>query len=393
MMTTFQQAVIILTGLSALVWLCELLAVYITGKTMPKLAEMEETLLSNPPKISVIIPACNEAETLESSMQSRLQDTYPNLEFILIDDRSHDGTRDIARRIAERDQRVKLVCIDELPKGWLGKVHALHRGVRESSGDWLLFSDADVHFKPGTMNLVMNYCQTHQLAHLSVLPEFYPAGLWVDMAVSVFIKALLVVGRSWKIKDPNSRASAGAGAFNFVRRGALEQTKGFEWLKMEVIDDLTLGQMIKRAGFHSDMVNGRGVVGLHWYSNFRDMKTGVGRALFAGIGNFRPTQLLILGSAAYVIDMMPYVALIPMGIPYLQAVGAAVTLLALWVSVKTARLTNIGTLPALLLPIGNTIVFILTIRAGIVGAIKGGITWRGTFYASKELRKGRRITF
>jgi glycosyltransferase involved in cell wall biosynthesis len=393
-MTTFQTIILVLTGVSSLTWLVQLFTVWYTGKTMPRLEDMQAPPLENPPKVSVIIPACNEEDTLEASMQLRLQDTYPNLEFILIDDRSEDNTRDIVRRIAARDQRVKPVYIDKLPEGWLGKVHALHTGVKHSGGDWLLFSDADVHVHPDTCNRIISFCEKKNLDHVAVLPELYRGNILVDTAVSVFIKALIVIGRTWNIKKKKARAYTGSGSYNLVRRSAYEQTEGFEWLKMEVVDDLCLGMMVKRSGFNSEMVNGLDFVGVHWYRNLKDMKTGMSRALFSGIGNFSMIQALSLGTIGFIFDMLPYyAALVPMGIPFLPYAGFALILLSLLASVKAARLTNIGTLPALLQPLGNIMVFALTIRAGIIGAVRGGIYWRGTFYSKKELRQGRRFTY
>ena len=119
-MTSFQVLIIVLTGLSAVFWLLELLAVLYAINAMPLVEEFEDQPIENPPKVSVIIPACNEAETLEKALGKRLQDNYPNLEFILIDDRSSDGTRKILREIADKDKRVKGIYIDKLPEGWLG---------------------------------------------------------------------------------------------------------------------------------------------------------------------------------------------------------------------------------------------------------------------------------
>ena len=84
-------------------------------------------------------------------MASKLSDDYPDAEFILVDDRSVDKTPEIADRLAAHDDRIRVLHIRELPEGWLGKVHALQKGVEISRGEWILISDADVHFMPGTL--------------------------------------------------------------------------------------------------------------------------------------------------------------------------------------------------------------------------------------------------
>lgn len=385
--------VLVLTCLSALLWLWQLYAVWTTDRLMPRVAEMPHSMLTHPPKVSVIIPACNEADTLEQAMLSRLEEDYPNLEFILVDDRSTDNTRQIAEKIAAGDDRVKLVRINRLRTGWLGKVNALDQGVKASSGEWLVFSDADTHVKPGALTRLIHYCESNNLAHVAVLFDFFKGPLLIDACINVFLKALVIAGTPWRIRNPKSRAYGGAGAFSMLRRSALDRTKGLEWLKMEIIDDVSLGMMIKRSGFDCDMVHGGEFIGLHWYKSFKAMTPGLGRALFSSVGDYRSWLLFLAGTLGYIMDMIAYVALIPMGISWLPYMGAGLVLLTLWVSILNARLIGLGLLPALLLPLGNTITFALTLRTAVVTAFQGGVYWRGVFYSKKELRKGRRLAF
>jgi glycosyltransferase involved in cell wall biosynthesis len=383
----------VLTGFSAIFWLLELVGALRTVKTMPLLEKLPDKPIENPQKISVIIPACNEAKTIEKALEKRLQDNYPNLEFILIDDRSSDNTREILREIAAKDKRIKTVYIDQLPEGWLGKVHALHTGVKHATGDWFLFSDADAHIKPGTLNRVILYCQAEQLDHLAIVPGFHKGTFLADTAISVFLKALVTWGRSWKIKDKDSSAFGGSGSFNLVRRTAFERTKGFEWLKLEVVDDLGLGDMVKKSGGRSEMINGRGFVSIQWYPTFSEMSTGLGRAMWAGIANFSLIKLVLFGFFAFILDMMPYVILIPMGIPFLPMVGVVIVLAAHLTNIIVSQFINRPLLPAFFLPLGNIIMFLVTIKTAVITSLKGGITWRGTFYPTQTLKKGRRLTF
>ncbi len=101
------------------------------------------------PKLSVIIAARNEAHTIENALKSVLAQKYPNLEIILVNDRSNDGTDEILQNLQKKRSRVSIQHVEELPPGWLGKVHAMQQGFLRSTGVWLLFTDADVHFQEG----------------------------------------------------------------------------------------------------------------------------------------------------------------------------------------------------------------------------------------------------
>jgi cellulose synthase/poly-beta-1,6-N-acetylglucosamine synthase-like glycosyltransferase len=81
------------------------------------------------PLVSIIIPACNEAEHIETAVGSLLNQDYTALEVIAINDRSTDNTGDILDNLAKQDARLKVIHIESLAERWLGKVHALHNGV------------------------------------------------------------------------------------------------------------------------------------------------------------------------------------------------------------------------------------------------------------------------
>jgi glycosyltransferase involved in cell wall biosynthesis len=386
------KVLVIILVISVIARVLECLAVMKAVGTMPLLEQMPETLTGEPPLISVVIPVRNEAHTMEAAMKKRLGDSYPNLEFILIDDRSEDDTGQIIGRLAKNDPRIRPVVIEHLPEGWLGKVHALHQGVRHARGQWLLFTDADIQVEKGTLARVITYCREKGIEHLSVFPQFYSVGLSVDAAVTVFGKALLAFGRSWKIKDKTSGAFGGSGAFSMVKRESFEKTKGFEWLKMELVDDLSLGKMLKEAGARCEMVNGRGRVGVRWYNGFMEMVDGMGRAMYGGLGNYHFVRAAAVATLGYVLDIGPFLLLVPMGNPYLPIAGLGVVLMGIGTAYRSNRFIGLPVMSALLLPLGYTIVFFTAMRAAFMGLIKGGVSWRGTFYTNKELRKGRRFS-
>ena len=231
------------------------------------------------PKLSVIVPACNEGAALEAALGSILAQDYPELQIVLIDDRSTDGTAEIVDRMARADRRILAIHIEQLPENWLGKVHALCLGAAKAGGDWLLFTDADVHMAPGALRHALAWAVEQKVDHLAALPDLWPSSLLVDGILSLFCRTFLVVMRLWAVADPKSDVCIGIGAFNLVRREALDRTEGFAWLRMEVGDDLGLGMMLKQAGARCRLVNAHGMLGLHWYRTLGEAAHGARKGL------------------------------------------------------------------------------------------------------------------
>jgi glycosyltransferase involved in cell wall biosynthesis len=373
-------------------WLIQLLLSLRIITKVPLLEKLPKKNLENLPKVSVIIPACNEADTIEEAIQTRLHDDYPNLEIILIDDRSTDGTSEIIERIAAKDNRVKSIHIAELPFGWLGKQYAMNQGVKLATGDWFLFSDADVKIKPGTLKLVIGYCESKKIDHLAIFPEIPPTNFLLDTLLSVFIRFLCIGGRIWAVEDEKSNAAVGSGSFNLVRRSAFEKTKGFEWLRLETVDDVGLGKMLKESGARSSIINGRKYLSVYLYRSLKGMAIGSERPVFAGIGNFSLTRLILTALIYFGFELSPFFALIPIGIPFISFLGLIMVVMALATSISISRWMNRPLLPSIFYPIGTTIMVIIMIRAGILGAKRGGIFWRGTFYPTEILKEGKRYS-
>ena len=139
------------------------------------------------PAVSVIVPACNEAANIESAVATLIRQDYPNFELILVDDRSTDGTGTIIDRFAASDQRIHALHVQVLPDGWLGKVHALERAVEAAKGDWLLFTDADVHFNAATLRRAVGFAVDRQLDHLALAPLALQASFLLDIVVHTFM--------------------------------------------------------------------------------------------------------------------------------------------------------------------------------------------------------------
>jgi hypothetical protein len=344
------------------------------------------------PKLTLVIAARNEAAEMERALETRLREDYPELELVVVDDRSTDETGAIVDRTAARDRRVVPVHVTELPRGWLGKLHAMHQGVQRSTGEWILFTDADVHFQPGTLRRAVAYAESRGLDHVGALPSVWKSWPLMDAVIAFCLRQIFTSFRAWKVEDPGSAAAGGCGAFNLVRRRAYDRTPGFEWLRMEVGDDVALGQMMKAYGGKSTFLNGRRLIHLRFYESLRSMRTNVEKG--AGIGVMKPPMMVVVSLVLGGLELLPFIAAaLPQQPPWARALALGTCAVALGVSVGMNRWLAQPGWPALLLPAGTVITCWMMVRAAVLAMVRGGIRWRGTFYPLQELHAGSRFGF
>ena len=345
------------------------------------------------PRVSTIIPARNEATDLAASLASRLGDGYPDLELVVVDDRSDDETPQILARFSADDERVKVVRVDELPDGWLGKVHALDRGVRIATGEWLLFSDADVELEPGMLGRAVAHCEAEGFDLLALVPEFRSRSGVVDLLWAIFIRVMSMAASPTAVRDPASKVAVGSGGFTLVRRSAFDRSPGFAHLRLETADDMALGAMCKEAGARCDYMNGRGAASVSIYDNLPAFYRGVekngsslARAPFAlvaivfalfGCVEYSPLMALGLGFGAH--------------IGWLVWLGATTVVLATVATLMPLHRNTGLWLPALGWPIGWALVASGVLRSAWLAHRRGGVVWRGTFYPLAEVLEAQRF--
>ncbi|MBW2671644.1 MAG: glycosyltransferase family 2 protein [Deltaproteobacteria bacterium] len=197
----------------------------------------------NLPKVSVIIPACNEAATIEPALRSVLTMDYANLEVIVVNDRSTDETGTVLKRIQKEYPHLQIRQILHLPKGWLGKNHALQHGAGHAQGEYLLFTDADIIMEKTAVARGISHMLENRLDHMSMFfKNIAPGGLLNALFLDVGV-GLLLLFKPWKAKDPNSKRYIGVGAFNLVKASAYKAISGHRSIALHPIDDIMLGKV------------------------------------------------------------------------------------------------------------------------------------------------------
>jgi cellulose synthase/poly-beta-1,6-N-acetylglucosamine synthase-like glycosyltransferase len=187
------------------------------------------------PLVSIIVPARNEEESIEQALRSLLALDYDNYEVIAVNDRSTDRTGEIMERVAgdlPSRKRLRVVHHRELPEGWLGKTHAMWTATNLAAGDWLLFTDADVMFKPDSLRRALAYAEAEKADHVVLFPQIIMKRPGEYMMIAFFQTMFMFGHRPWKVADPKANDHMGVGAFNLVRRSTYEAvalTNGCAW--------------------------------------------------------------------------------------------------------------------------------------------------------------------
>ncbi len=330
------------------------------------------------PRVSIIIPACNEAATIEPALRSVLALEYGNLEIIAVDDRSTDDTGQVLARLAREEPRLQVYRIDDLPEGWLGKNHALQFGADRATGDYLLFTDADVQLAPTTLSRAIHHLRTHHLDHLSVFFENIGGG---GLLNSLFLEiggGLLLLYRPWRAKDPYSRNFMGVGAFNLVNGATYRAIGGHRRIAMHPIDDVMLGKLLKRHGGRQDCLLGNGFVAVPWYGAVREFVNGLMKNTFAAY-DYRVSMAATGVLAVVFLGVLPPWGLLLAGglakIPFAAAI--AIRLLSFAHGLRQAGLSPWRAGWALLTPYLSAYI---TVKAVYLTLRHHGICWRGTHF-------------
>jgi cellulose synthase/poly-beta-1,6-N-acetylglucosamine synthase-like glycosyltransferase len=355
-----------------------------SGAAFPDLASSEE------PDLTVIVPACNEEESIQTTLRSLLASTGVQLQIVAVNDRSTDRTGERMDAVAAEARApggphtLEVIHNRELPAGWMGKAHALALGAERATAPWLLFTDADVTFDKRAAALSFRYAIAEQADHV-VLALTLDVESIAEAAVFAAFQALAQWNiQLWKVSDPKAWDFFGAGGFNLVRREVYERLGGFEALRMEIVEDLRLGWKIKRAGYAQRFVLGAGLARIRWIkgalgivgllekNGFAALRYRVGICLLASLGFavqiLLPLAALASGGWAMVAGLLTYAFI-------------ALTYLA------NRRVTQVSPWLAILFAPATAILLFALLRSMILTLQRGGVEWRGTRYPLDELRR------
>lgn len=376
----------LLAALTLLLWLGAAWDVLRGNRRLRRLATLAAPKPAAWPRVSVVFSARNEGHTVGAAVPTMLALDYPDLEVIAVDDRSEDHTRAELDRLAGTDPRLKIVHVTELPEGWLGKTHGLQRGAEVATGEWILFTDADVHFRPDVLRRAVAHARAHNLDHLAAVPELQAHGAALGVCVGAFSLIFSLFLRPWRIPDPRSPSHGGIGAFNLVRASTYRKLGGHVPVRLRPDDDVKLGKLMKAGGF-SELVLGAGAISVAWYASVSEMVRGLTKNAFPAT-DYR-IWVVLGGVAAHLIFFAGPVLALTATLGLAWKLNLAAVLVMLATAVDNQRFDGGRWWHGLFFPLGTLVFDYILLRSLVVTLARRGIVWRGTHYPLAELKRNR----
>ncbi len=369
-------------GAVALIWITQSLRSLHAVAAVPSLPALDPVFDSPRPAVSVVIAVRDEEPRIETTVRGFLAQMDVDLEIVVIDDRSSDGSRDILERLAAEDQRVSVIVVDSLPTGWLGKPHACQLGGDAARSPWILFTDADAWLDPDVLRRAVDQGVRANVAHVVLAPGIRDASLLAKSALVAF-KLSLAGEMARANRDQHPRA-IGIGAFNLVRAEAWRAIGGHTRLRMEVIDDLRLGRLLAEAGQRTRAFTCEDGVSVDWARDLAGIVRALEKNAFA---HMRYSGVLAFGASA-LFAMLWASALVG---PFTGSVAGWMAFAALYsMSLAGLRLEarhGWRALVVLLTPLLSIVLAIAIANSAWKTLAQGGVRWRGTLYPLDELRK------
>lgn len=254
-------------------------------RAMPKGQEADRVLGADPPRVSVIVPARNEASNIERCVSSLSRSDYPNFEIVVVDDRSDDDTAEIARAVPPgRSDRIVVIEGRELPAGWFGKPWACVQGAEIAAGEVLLFTDADTTHGPALVRRAVAGLLEDRADALSAVGRQLLGSFWERIVQpQIFSLLFLRYPRIRRVFDRDRWYNAIAnGQFLMVRRAAYERFGGHGRVRSEVVEDLRFAQLFCKAGNTLTIREARDDFATRMYESLADLVRGWGKNLHIG---------------------------------------------------------------------------------------------------------------
>ncbi len=393
-----------LAGAVGLVWIVRYIAIsrvlrkrrVLSSRTYPTQTESPGEL----PKVSVVVAAKDEEDNIETCVRGLLEQDYPSFELIVVDDRSGDRTPDILRRLGEEaGSRLRIITVKTLSVGWFGKNNAMREGVAQSSGEWLLFTDADCRqTSRRTLSIAMHEAFAEEADFLCITPVLETHTVWERIIQPVCSMALMIWFLPHRVNKRKTKTAYANGAFMLMRRSCYDAIGGHERVRTEVNEDIHMARLAKQMGLRLWVVENEDLYRTRMYDSPRAAWRGWSRIFYGCLGSL--TRLSAAVFLLVVFSILPWVSLIVAILGRFTAdtgvarqwalavwVWLAVILLEQFVVWRLYAVLRAAPKWSLAYIVGALITLAMLVNAMLKVSGTTKTTWRGTSYRGRRLEE------
>ena len=379
-----------LTSINLAILLCWVyFAISITRSitSSPQLNWYDKRHAGEYPRISIVVPVRNEKDFILACLESLLEQDYPNFELIAINDSSTDNTLQILHSMSKKYEKLIIVDSPPKPQDWVGKNWACYKGYLKSSGEFILFTDADTVHSRNVLRSAVNAINYEQLDAISLVPRLVCKDIITKMTLPVL--SVFLHSRYSPIRVNNTRNNIGYffGSFYLISRDAYERVGTHKSIKEEIVEDGAIGRKVKSMGFRIKLARAEKYVDAVWARNPVGLWHALNR-LILPLFKSQPRSTILLTIAVFFILFEPF--LIASSIIFNQ--GSTLNKLLLLVSIITILLITAccvvqcklclfqKTLYAFGCPLGCTVIAFGFLNSIFNALITGKVKWRNREY-------------
>ena len=344
------------------------------------------------PLISVCIPARNEERNIRACVEAVLNQDYPNIEVIVLDDRSTDATPSILAEIASRDSRLHSISGSDLPKGWAGKPHALFQASAVAHGEWLCFVDADTFLSPTTLSACYSKALETQADMFTIMTFQILGSFWEKTIMPLVMTALSAGFSPRKVNDPKRKDAIANGQFILIKRSVYDAIGGHERVKDNIVEDKAISEQVKWNGYRLIVADGYTVARTRMYTSLPEMWEGWTKNIYLGLRDQPSLMALGVFGAFLAVIVSIFLPVWPLlGVYwYLKtqswmAIAVISESLLLWIYLIYARVIvsrkmMISSWYAFTIPLGAAVFGAMMFTSAWKVLSRKGVTWKGRNY-------------
>jgi len=339
--------------------------------------------------VAVAIPARDEADVLERSLASLLAQGDDFAHLVLVDDRSGDGTGDVARRLIEDAAprgRAEVLEGTSTPDGWSGKIWALQRAVEHILAGpevkrvrWILFTDADIEHPPGSIRALRRLARDEGRDLVSVMARLRAVTFWECLLIPAFVWFFQLMFPFRRVRKDHSRVAAAAGGCVLVSRKMLEAIGGLDSIRGAVIDDVNLARRVKTRGGRLWLGLCSSMVSIRGYERLGQILTMVSRTAFDQL-RYSYALLVLTLLALLVLFVSPPFLCVVAAVKDEPLVGLAASVawaIQTWLVLPAVRHHGVAPRYALLLPVASVFYMWMTVLSAWSHFRGRGPLWKG----------------